>query len=84
MGPTQVRMCGGLRLVLRYLDRAVATVATRHASQDAMLGDVAAAERLLKMLAWLGMDWILVWLCVCVSGKTPVGYPWLESWSYRS
>lgn len=42
-----VRMCGGLRLVLRYLDRAEKT--TRLSAK--WLGDIAAAEKLLKMLA---------------------------------
>lgn len=43
----QVRMCGGLRIVLRYLDRAVKRT---RLSAD-WLGDITAAERLLKMLA---------------------------------
>jgi hypothetical protein len=47
-------MCGGLRIVLRYLDRAVKRT---RLSAD-WLGDITAAERLLKMLAWLGMNWI--------------------------
>ena len=55
-------MCGGLRLVLRYLDRAEKT--TRLSAK--WLGDIAAAEKLLKMLAWLGMTWIKAFECVCV------------------
>eukprot|EP00435_Cladocopium_sp_Y103_P027033 s874_g6.t1 len=43
----KVRMCGGLRLVLRYLDRAAKAT---WLSAD-WSGDIATAERLLKMLA---------------------------------